>query len=74
MTDKIIFKRTYPSGRWEKYVLRKNGSIRYSLSTGGWAANVTPSTLMDVLRLKQWTGKFYLNIELLKKATGITHF
>lgn len=71
MTNKIIFKLTYPDGRWEKYSLRKSGTIRYDCSTGGFARNVTPDSLIGILRLKKWTGIYYINVELLKKATGV---
>lgn len=73
MSDKIIFKLTYPDGSWEKYLLRKSGTIRYECSSGGYARVVTPDSLMGILRLKQWTGIYYLNIELLKKVTGIQY-
>jgi hypothetical protein len=73
LTDKIIFKLVYPDGRWEKYLLRKNGEIHLILSTGGFARRVMPDSLMGQLRLKQWTGKYYLNIDLLKQVTGIQY-
>lgn len=73
MTDVIIFKRTEEDGSWEKYFLRKNGTIRYVNSYGSYMNNVVPDTLIGIIRLKKWYGTFYINVDALKKVTGLPY-
>lgn len=73
MTDTLIAKITITDGNWQKFFLRKNGTIHEELSTGGYARHVTPDGMIGVLRLKKWSGKFYLNVDALKRATGIAY-
>lgn len=71
MTDVLIYKYTDKSGRWGKYYLRSNGQIYLKQSNGACAKLITPDTLIGIIKLKTWDGKVYLNVDALKRATGI---
>lgn len=73
MTDTLIYKYTDENGRWSKYYLRSNGTIHHINSYGGHARLVTPDSLLGIIRLKTWTGSIYLNVDALKKVTGIPY-
>jgi len=71
LTDTLIYKYSDTEGRWGKYFLRKNGTIRYENSNGGYANKVTPDGLIGIIKLKAWSGKVFINVDALKKATSI---
>jgi hypothetical protein len=72
MTDTLIYKYS-DNGKWAKYYLRANGTIRYVNSIGGRMRLVTPDSLLGIIRLKTWSGKVYLNVDALKKVMGIPY-
>lgn len=73
MTDILIYKYTDKKKRWGKYFLRKNGTIHHVNSSGGTMKIVTPDSLLGIIRLKTWGGTYYLNVDALRKVTGIPY-
>jgi hypothetical protein len=72
MTDILIYKYTDERGRYGKYYLRKNGTI-HLVSSNGFTTLVTPDTLIGLIRMKTWSGRVYLNVDALKRATGVAY-
>ena len=73
MTDVLIYKYTDEQGRWGKYYLRPNGKIHLEQSNGAYGKLITPDTLIMIIKLKAWSGKVYINVDALKRATGIAY-
>jgi hypothetical protein len=73
MTDTLIYKYTNDKGQWDAYYLRKSGTIHMKGSGGRFARLITPDSLVNLIRLKIWSGKEYLNMTALHHATGVVY-
>lgn len=71
MTDILIYKYTDEYGRWGKYFLRKDKTIHHECSNGITHTKVMPDSLINIIRLKTHRGKIYINVDALRKATGV---
>jgi len=68
LTDTIIMK-MWTHDAFAKYFLRKNKTI-YVLFSDGERQELTPDTLHSAATFKQHGGKYYINVDVYKRATG----